>query len=51
MATYSKNIQVKSDKAKDRVQQMRDKKKLIDKCVEEKDYKTLKQNGIEFARP
>ena len=51
MATITKHITVKSKTAQKRVQSLRDKKKLVEQCVETKDYKTLKKKGIEFASP
>lgn len=51
MGTQTKHIKVKSEGASKRIQALRDKKKLVEKCVEAKDLKTLKDKGIEFARP
>ena len=51
MSTIIKHIKVKSNSAKKRVQELHKKKKLVEELVETKNYKTLKERGIEFVSP
>jgi len=51
MSIRTKHIVVESNKAKVLLQELRDKKVLVEKCLEIKDYKTLKDNKIVFVSP